>query len=247
MKRKLLTLIQLVLIGIMAFSAYQIGTYFFASRQRAQSYAQIEKQVDEYRKQTDGGQDSSPQSGQDLIQMLRLESPDTVAYIEIPAIGLAYPVVQTTDNDFYLDHASDRSKNIGGAIFLDHMNKADFSDANSILYGHQMKDGSMFKQLHAFRKAEAFEGDLTIYLTQGQGRHRYRIFAAMPVMSDEDYRLMHFESPQSKEAFLSYIKEQSDQYIAPPEDSDHFLTLSTCAYERRADRLAVYAYLENDQ
>lgn len=246
MKRNILTFIQILLAGVLLFSSYKMAAYLRENQKRARTYDQIADQVQDYRSQTEEVPEDPARLAKELIDSLRVDNPDTVAYIEIPSIAIAYPVVQTGDNDFYLNHASDKSPNIGGAIFLDYLNGSDFKDDNSVLYGHQMKDGSMFKQLHSFRKEESFKGGPRIHLTTTSGFYTYCIFAAMPVMSDEDYRVMHFKSSNEKIDFLSYIKENADQFQSPPEEAKHFLTLSTCAYEKKVDRLAIYAYLEED-
>lgn len=91
---------------------------------------------------------------------------DIVAWIQIPGIGVDYPVVQGRDNEHYLHYTFDGKANKAGSIFLDYRNRADFTDSKMILYGHNMKDGSMFSNLKKywdvnFRKEQ---GKVLIYL-----------------------------------------------------------------------------------
>lgn len=81
---------------------------------------------------------------------LRAINGDIVAWIQIPGIGMDYPVVQGKDNDHYLHYTFDGKANKAGSIFLDYRNQADFTDSKVILYGHNMKDGSMFSNLKKY-------------------------------------------------------------------------------------------------
>ena len=78
---------------------------------------------------------------------LRAINEDVVAWIQIPGIGVDYPVVQGKDNEHYLHYTFDGKANKAGSIFLDYRNRVDFTDRKVILYGHNMKDGSMFSNL----------------------------------------------------------------------------------------------------
>ena len=85
---------------------------------------------------------------------LRAMNGDIVAWIQIPGIGVDYPVVQGKDNEHYLHYTFDGKANKAGSIFLDYRNRADFTDSKVILYGHNMKDGSMFSNLKKYRDAD---------------------------------------------------------------------------------------------
>lgn len=97
---------------------------------------------------------------------LRAINEDIVAWIQIPGIGVDYPVVQGKDNEHYLHYTFDRKENIAGSIFLDSRNKADFTDSKVILYGHNMKDGSMFSHLEKYQDKDFREeqGRVILYL-----------------------------------------------------------------------------------
>ena len=97
---------------------------------------------------------------------LREMNEDIVAWIQIPGIGVDYPVVQGKDNEHYLHYTFDGKANKAGSIFLDYRNRADFTDSKVILYGHNMKDGSMFSNLKKYRDASLRkeQGRVLIYL-----------------------------------------------------------------------------------
>ena len=95
---------------------------------------------------------------------LRAINEDIVAWIQIPGIGVDYPVVQGADNEHYLHYTFDGKANQAGSIFLDYRNRADFTDSKVILYGHNMKDGSMFSNLKKFQNADFRKKQGRVYL-----------------------------------------------------------------------------------
>lgn len=97
---------------------------------------------------------------------LRVMNGDIVAWIQIPGIGVDYPVVQGKDNEHYLHYTFDGKANKAGSIFLDYRNRSDFTDSKVILYGHNMKDGSMFSNLKKYQDDEfrKEQGRVFIYL-----------------------------------------------------------------------------------
>ena len=97
---------------------------------------------------------------------LRAINEDIVAWIQIPGIGVDYPVVQGKDNEPYLHYTFDGKANKAGSIFLDYRNRADFTDSKVILYGHNMKDGGMFSNLKKYQDEEfrKEQGKVLLYL-----------------------------------------------------------------------------------
>lgn len=85
------------------------------------------------------------------------ENPDTIGWIKVPDTNIDYPIVQGTDNDFYLNHDFYGKESVGGAIYLDFESQGDFVGRNNILYGHNMKNGSMFKDVIHYKDEEYFK------------------------------------------------------------------------------------------
>lgn len=95
---------------------------------------------------------------------LKAVNPDVIAWIQIPALDISYPVVQGKDNAYYLHHLFSGESNINGSIFVDCHNQPDFTDQNTIVYGHNMKNGSMFGTLDKYQDKELFEQHPEFYL-----------------------------------------------------------------------------------
>lgn len=104
---------------------------------------------------------------------------DTVAWLQVPGTDISYPVLHAADNDFYTTHGFDRTTDTRGAIFLEASNAAAFADRNSIIYGHAMRDTTMFGSLRAHFLADAKETvDPFFYLYLPDGRvNRYLVFS----------------------------------------------------------------------
>ena len=84
------------------------------------------------------------------FESLRESGPDIIGWLNLPDTVINYPVTQTDDNEYYLHHLYDGTYNKVGCLFADYENKADFSDRNTIIYGHNMRDGSMFAVLNEY-------------------------------------------------------------------------------------------------
>ena len=176
-----------------------------------------------------------PQNSGELIDPMEalLEiNPDFIAWIRIGDV-IDYPVVQGRDNNHYLHTTFQGNRNSSGAIFLDYRNSADLYDEVSIIYGHNMRDGSMFKPLHQLRDGEFLEGHQYITIITYDWRMMiYRIFAVRTVDTWETEN-----NPQelTADAVRRTVRNT-------PEDAERIIILSTCTTSgNRAERLRVYA------
>jgi len=167
--------------------------------------------------------------GIDLAE-LRATNSDVVGWITIPGTPLSYPLMQGTDNQYYLNHTWKKTKSAVGAIYLDYRNSDDMSDFNSIIYGHRMSDSSMFNCLRHYSDQSYFEEHPSIYIVTDEGVLRYEIFAAYEAdaVSGHTYRLGLVEE-EGQQAYINYCSRRSGIEIdVIPEPGDHIITLSTC-------------------
>jgi len=177
---------------------------------------------------------------------LRQINPDIVAWIVLPDTAINYPVVQAKDNEKYLSLTFENTENKAGAIFLDFVNLPDFSDFNSIIYGHNMKDGSMFHDLEKLKDADYFRAHNSGFLITPEKVFKFEIFAVNVLESEDEYRTIGFDS---KEDYLDFVERyKSSSMIKTTVETDvkdKILTLSTCdEVDNISDaRLAVMAKL----
>lgn len=186
---------------------------------------------------------ADPGSGIDW-NALRAINPDLIGWIRFkePA-AINYPIVQGKDNNVYLNKSFGENFIKAGTIFMNYANKPDFSDRNTIIYGHNMNDGSMFASLKKYQDKSFWESfpDFVIY-TPDDVAHTYKIFAAGTYLATSDPAGQYqFEDDTD---FMSFIeKVQTNQgYDTRVEvtSSDHIVTLYTCTNVRASDRWLVF-------
>ena len=164
------------------------------------------------------------------LEALREVNEDVIGWIRIPDTKIDYPLLQWTDNQFYLTHTWKQVGNGSGSIFMECNNKSDFSDFNTIIYGHNMRNKSMFGSLQDYRNPKHVESHPYIYIVNDTGILRYDIFAMHRAGIDSIMYGLKIDSEQKKTEFIRFAKDYSqiDTDIEPtPEDK--ILTLSTCS------------------
>lgn len=174
---------------------------------------------------------------------LQAVNPDVMGWIEIPGTQLSYPLVQSADNHYYLDRNWKQESNRGGAIFLEATNPPDFTSFHTILYGHRMRDGSMFGSLRHYKDQSYWQEHPDVYIAAAGRVYRYAIFSAHESgVRDLTYRLDLVDSGLQGE-FLQYCADQSVIDAGGVPDSAQILTLSTCTGNGYRSRWVIHAYL----
>lgn len=167
-----------------------------------------------------------PPSQMDFAALRELNG-DSVAWITLAGSAIDYPVVQGRNNSFYLNHLFTGRPGKAGAIFMEAKNAPDFSDKNTILFGHHMKDGSMFADLNKYRQQAYYDEHpvMTLYTPQGDYRVEWfagRVVQAAPIpitFKDDEAFMAHVQSAAATSDFAANVQ------VSP---ADQLLTLSTC-------------------
>lgn len=171
---------------------------------------------------------------------------DVVGWITIDGTQIDYPILQAKDNVTYLYSNYYQDDSIAGSIFLDYRNDFTTFDLNTVIYGHRMKDGSMFQHLTKFTNKDFFDKHQTIQLETLYDSYEAEIFAVYNTTTDFNYIQTDFSSKEEYATLLKNIKQKSlfDSNIEVDEN-DQILTLSTCDYTLDPDegRLVVHAKL----
>jgi len=183
-----------------------------------------------------GAETSSTVPGPASIQVdftvLQKINPEIAGWLYCEGTAINYPVVKGSDNRFYLNHLYDRTKNISGTLFIDYRNGVDCSDENTVVYGHHMKNGSMFASLVQYKAQAYFEEHPTLYLLTPKGKYRVELFAGFICDSVSPAFTRKFASAKDYASYLENAKEKSDfKSNVSVTSQDHILTLSTCTYE----------------
>jgi len=170
--------------------------------------------------------------------------PGIVAWIRLENTQIDYPVMQYTDNDYFLSRLPDGTSHRSGSIFLDYRNNSDFSDKSILIYGHMSSAQEMFTPLRNYREQIFFEANPVIYLYTPHHDYKIILFAAYLAHSQYDHPPLYFEND---EAFLSYVEGiksislfRSDLVVGT---DAIIVSLCTCAYDFDEARLVITGIL----
>lgn len=169
----------------------------------------------------------------------------TVGWIRSDSGIIDYPVMQAGDNDWFLTHLPDGTENKNGSIFMDFRSSADFSDRHTILYGHNMRTGTMFGELVEYGKEGYYEAHPTLLLaTPTNGNFLLEVFSGYVVPGNSDIYQLTFESDSQYETYLERIRKLSD-FVSPVTvtKDDRIVTLSTCTYDYEDARYVLHCKL----
>lgn len=165
---------------------------------------------------------------------LKAQNPDVYAYIEIPGTQVSYPILQSADGSVdYLNTTLQRTAGLPGSIYTENISSQEFTDFNTVIYGHNMKDGSMFGSLHSFDNEQFFREHSEINVYMPDKAIKYHIYAAR--WFDDRYIPVSYplETPEGRNQFLSDVRNIglspayfNDEYM--PTEQDCLITLSTC-------------------
>lgn len=180
---------------------------------------------------------------------LKKENEDIYGWVYIPGTQVDYPLLQhPTDDSYYLVHNLDGSEGYPGCIYTESRNKKDFTDPNTILYGHNMKDGSMFGSLHNFEEASFFEGHRYAFLYTEEQTFVYDLFAAYEFSDDHLLYAYDFTTEKGYQEYLDMVFEIRDMGAHFREGTevtaeDKILTMSTCISTKPENRYLVQGVL----
>ncbi len=178
-KNIIISFIQIVLIICMIWSLIYIVKWFIENNKSKALITKIDKAI------TIDQEDNYNVD----FEMLENTNKDVVAWIKVNNTNILYPIVQTNNNDYYLNHSFDKSINSAGWIFADYKNKFDGTDRNIVIYGHNRKDESMFGSLNKALQKEWYENEenkTIIFITKDE-ELKYEVFSVYQVPNEEYY------------------------------------------------------------
>lgn len=231
-----LNVITVCLIGIILVSGYKIGKTMWEYQVAKSAYTNIsEKTAKVDPKQFTGVVD---------WKALKKVNPDVQGWLYQKGTVINYPVVQGTDNDTYLHTRFDKQWSGGGTLFVDCRMEKDFKGFNSIIYGHHMKDGSMFRSIRGYTKEDGYyDKHKTLELATPHGNYHLVVFSAfITKATDEDTYKMTYDEAE-KQAYIDRAWERSELPITRDSvdvtKNNRLVTLSTCAYDYEEARYIV--------
>lgn len=249
MKRKRIWICAVIVVA--AIICVGVGMYlYFKERNAGDIYGSIREKV-----KTEIPLDSVelPEGQQIEIPIdfaaLQAINPDVYAWITVPGTVIDYPVLQhQTDNSYYLSHTIEGTPSAEGSIYTENYNSTDFEDPNTVIYGHDMLNGSMFQGLHNYQDRAFFDQNREVIIYTPDAIRRYEIFAAY--VYDDRHILQSFDFTDQTvyQQYLQSIFSIRDMAACIDTDAevnvdDKIITLSTCYGNQDDKRYLVQAVL----
>ena len=220
------------LVCVIVVSGYKVGTALYKYYHSRSGFKQVAKEAKVDPNQFTGVVD---------FDALKKLNPDVVGWIYQKDTIINYPIMHGKDNDQYLHSDINKKYSVSGSIFMDYRNSADFSDFNTIIYGHHMHDGSMFKSLRGYTKeTDYYKDHKTFELITPDKKYHLQIISSYITPATSDAYKYSFNNQADKQAFINYaIKNSKISTGITATTNDKIITLSTCAYDYDEARYVV--------
>jgi len=257
MKNNIKKIIFAVCIVIVAACIGYIAYYYGKKASNEKVYKEAQKKVEKAVKE-EPEVPAEPQAEEPKEEIpvdfasLQEMNPDIYAWIQIPGTNVNYPIVQSTgDDSYYLDHTIEGKEGYPGSIYTEKLNSKEFTDFNTVIYGHDMKDGTMFKDLHKYEDLAFLQQNQTVIIYTPEKKLTYQIFAAVVYDDRHIMKTYDFNDTTQRQSFLDSvygIRSMNSNVLSEPavNTDSHILTLSTCIGSMPDNRFIVEAVQVNE-
>lgn len=228
MKKFFLNILTVICVLVICVSGYKIYMTLRDYKKADNVYSQLRETKDDF------------EDMNDATKNLASINSDYKFWINVEGTNIDYPVVQGSDNDFYLNHDFNKNYLPAGSIFLDYRNNFE-TDSNSVIYGHHMRNSTMFGQIEKFKDKDFFENNKIISIKTDSTTYEYEIFAIGIYDADFGYNDVSFSDEEDFNNFLNKILSNAMYSRNIVSQHDKIITLSTCSYEYDNARTAIFA------
>ncbi len=231
MKRMINNILLIICIFIFCISTWKLYGYYRSYKKAKDTYSKIAKEnvkISKNERKID-------------FKKLKSQNQDIAGWIYIRGTTIDYPIVQEKDNEEYLHQDFNKKKSSSGTIFLDNNCKKDFTSDNNIIYGHHMKNGTMFAQLLKFREKSFLKKHNEIMIFTPDRTIHLKVISAYAQKAQNKIPVT-FANDKQKKAYIKKIESMSEQTIKTSRINDsHIYTFVTCSYEGEDNRTYVHA------
>lgn len=240
MKNVLRYIVLAIALCVFCYSGYQLFTIFTEYKKGSDEYSALENEyvlgvLDEEGNLIEGedgiivdGKETAMKNPIDFTG-LREKNEDIIGWLKVDALDISYPVAQGEDNEFYLHNTFEKTYNFAGCLFIDMENEDDFSDPNTIIYGHNMKNGSMFGTLKKLKTQETVDENPYFWVYTPDWIYKYEIFSSLDVSATDETYQLNYEKDKKFQKYIENCRSRSmitsDLEV---EAGDDVVTLSTC-------------------
>lgn len=231
MKRMINNILLIICIFIFCISTWKLYGYYRSYKKAKDTYSKIAKEnvkISKNERKID-------------FKKLKSQNQDIAGWIYIRGTTIDYSIVQGKDNEEYLHQDFNKKKSSSGTIFLDNNCKKDFTSDNNIIYGHHMKNGTMFAQLLKFREKSFLKKHNEIMIFTPDRTIHLKVISAYAQKAQNKIPVT-FANDKQKKAYIKKIESMSEQTIKTSRINDsHIYTFVTCSYEGEDNRTYVHA------
>lgn len=234
--RFLLDAVIICLVAVLLFSGYKVGSMIYKYHKDRSVYSSIADTAHGGRDNADEAADKGPDID---FGALREINPDVVAWIRCEDTVIDYPIVQGSDNSKYLYTLFDGSSGGAGTLFVDAVTERPFEQFSTVVYGHHMRDGSMFAALKEYKDEKYCRAHPEMELITPDGSCRLQIWAFLNEPADSEIYTSNIYSKEERREYIDLVR-SSAEYLTDADDGiserDRLVILSTCAYEYKDAR-----------
>ncbi|MGG7058998.1 class B sortase [Clostridium tertium] len=237
---KIYIIILSIFLSIFIYSLYKLYKIYEGHKFAIEEYDNLEN----YIKEVTSNNDDELSINIDFDSLKDINK-DIVGWIYFENIDINYPIVKGVDNSYYLNHTFQNNFNSSGSIFMDYRNDSEFKDLNTVIYGHNMRNGAMFGNLMNLKDEGIYKENLNFWVLTNGSKYKCEIFSVyIDESTSESYNLV-FKNKEEYSKYLNMIIERSiyNTGIKPTTD-DLVVTLSTCATAEGSTRFIVHAKVE---
>lgn len=242
MKKAIKNIILIILIIIFLFSAYKVVRYLVEAKiNKKLNNDLIDKAITIIENNEESEDDENNVPFTVDFEKLKQENNDIVGWIYSENTPINYPIVQSKDNNYYLRRLFTGEYNTAGSLFMDYRNNPNIEDSNTIIYGHNMKNATMFGTLQKYRNQEYYDNHKIMYYFTPEKNYIVRLFAGFTESVESSLYQLGNINQNNIEQLYRKSNFKSDVTVA---EENKFLTLSTCAYEYDGARYVVIGLMQ---
>lgn len=233
-KNKTQSIFLLIFIGLMLFAGWKLFGIFSEYKEGEDTYQEVAEQFKEEK------EERIIVSFEELLA----QYPDVIGWIYCEGTPIDYPIVKGKDNDYYLKRMYNGSYNGNGSIFMDYRNQSDFTDWNTIIYGHNMDNDAMFGILTEYQKQGFYDSHPVMYLSTPDKEYRVDLIGGYVTPADDPVTYSFPADQEGRDKVLDQVY-RSSSFLSGVEvlDGEKLITLSTCTYEYDDARYVVVGVL----
>ena len=218
-------IIELIFLILLVYSSINIFKWYNNNKENKQIINEIAESV------TINQETNEEKKYKINFEELKQKNSDTVAWLKVENTNIEFPIVQANNNSYYLTHNFDKKYNVAGWIFADYKNKLDGTDRNIVVYGHNMRNNSMFGSLKDVITEEWYNNEENKYITfvTENDYQTYQVFSVYQIKTEDYYIKTEFKSNEFPEFIDTITKRSKKDFGINVSKEDTILTLSTCS------------------